>query len=319
LFDEGSLKMNVFSRRTSLALVAGAVAARSVAAQEKPGSASHPPPPLKGLVRKGYATTPLGQIHYRMVTPEKDTGKAPIVFFHPNPFSSLYFVYILEEMGRDRVAIAFDTPGYGESDKPKAPLSMEQLVVGMAAALESLGYGEKGKGKVDVSGYHTGAYIATEITAARPDLVRRAVLVGVPFWEGEELEKQRKSLLVNKPLSNEPDHVMKEWKAWVVNRNPNIPLQRAYDVFVESLRSGSDVWWAYNAVLNYNARARYQVITQPVLLLNTAGGLAPFTRNILPLLKKGKIVEVPELTNGIWDVGSDIMGRYMREYLDKPA
>jgi pimeloyl-ACP methyl ester carboxylesterase len=310
--------MALLSRRTTLIAALAAVSVPAFA-QEKPGAASHPPPPLKGLVRKGYASTPLGQIHYRMVTPEKDTGKAPIVFFHPNPFSSRYFVYILEEMGRDRVAIAFDTPGYGESDKPQSPLSMEQLVAGMAAALENLGFGEKGKGKVDVSGYHTGAYIATEITAARPDLVRRAVLVGVPFWEGEELEKQRKRLLVDKPLSNEPDHVLEEWKSWVVNRNPAIPVDRAYDLFVESLRSGAEKWWAYNAVLNYNARVRYQAITQPVLLLNTAGGLAPFTRNILPLLKKGKLVEVTELTNGIWDVGPDIMGRYMRDYLDKPA
>lgn len=313
--------MSVYSRRTTLGVAAalGALAVKSAAAQEKAGSASHAPPALKGLVRKGYASTPIGQIHYRMVTPAKDTGKPAIVFFHPNPFSSLYFVHMLEEMGQDRVAIAFDTPGYGESDKPKSPLSMEQLTKGLAAALESLGYGEKGKGKVDVSGYHTGAYVATEITAARPDLVRRAVLVGVPFWEGEELEKQRKRLLVDKPLTEEPEHVLKEWKEWVTNRNPNIPLQRAYDVFVESLRSGSDIWWAYNAVLNYDARARFQIITQPVLLLNTAGGLAQFTRNILPLLKKGKIIEVPELTNGIWDVGADVLGRYMRDYLDKPA
>ena len=313
--------VNQLTRRATIsaALAASALATRSVFSQEKAGSASHPPPALKGLVRKGYASTPIGQIHYRMVTPAKDTGKPPIIFFHPNPFSSLYFVYMLEEMGQDRVAIAFDTPGYGESDKPKAPHSMEQLTKGMAAALESLGYGEKGKGKVDVSGYHTGAYVATEITAARPDLVRRAVLVGVPFWEGEELEKQRKRLLIDKPLTEEPEHVLKEWKAWVTDRNPNIPLQRAYDVFVESLQSGSDIWWAYNAVLNYDARPRYQVINQPVLLLNTGGGLATFTRNILPLLMKGKLIEVPELTSGIWDVGADVLGRHMRDYLDKPA
>lgn len=310
-------RRNSIGASISAALALSSMSVSPVFAQEKTGAASHPPPPLKGLVRKGYATTPLGQIHYRIVTPAKDTGKTPVVFFHPNPFSSLYFVYMLEEMGRDRVAIAFDTPGYGESDKPRAPQSMEELTAAMAAALENIGYGDKGKGKVDVSGYHTGAYVATELTAMRPDLVRRAVLVGVPFWEGEELAKQRARLLVNKPLTEEPEHILKEWKEWVTNRNPNIPLQRAYDVFVESLRSGSDIWWAYNAVLNYDARARYQSITQPVLLLNTAGGLAPFTRNILPLLKKGKLIEAPELTNGIWDVGSDVLGRYFRDYLDK--
>ncbi len=169
------------------------------------GALATAPGSLKGLSRGVYADATTGQIHVQMVTPDNDTGKTPFVIFHPNPYSGLYFSYLLEEMGRARVAIAPDAPGYGNSTKPSAPPSMQEIAAAMAAALESLGYGENGKGKVDVSGYHTGTYIASELAAARPDLIRRVVLTGVPFWQGEQLEKQQKELLKPKPIDEDGD------------------------------------------------------------------------------------------------------------------
>ncbi len=99
-------------------------------------------------------------------------------------------------------------------------------------------------------------------------------------------------------------------------RNPNIPLDRAFDLFIESLQSGSDVWWAYSAVVNWPAVERFQAITQPVLLLNTHGGLREETRAVLPHLQNGRIVEEPGLTHGIYDVGAPVLGRYLRAFLD---
>jgi pimeloyl-ACP methyl ester carboxylesterase len=74
-----------------------------------------PPPARRGLVRKGYVDGPWGQVHYHVVKPARDAGRTAVVFFHPNPFSAIYFDYTLEALGTDRVAIAFDTPGYGQS------------------------------------------------------------------------------------------------------------------------------------------------------------------------------------------------------------
>lgn len=288
----------------------------SIAEEEAHGALAEAPGPLKGLARGQYADSSTGQVHFYIASPTDESDKTPFVIFHPNPYSGLYFSYLLEELGIDRNALAPDTPGYGNSTKPPAPLSMTELGAVMAVALENLGYGENGKGKVDVSGYHTGAYIATELAAARPDLVRRVVLIGVPFWQGEELEKQRIELMKPKPVDETGKVLEDKWRFAVTGRNPLIPLERAYDLFIESLQSGSDVGWAYNAVLGFAAAEKFAALTQPVLLLNTHGGLREETRAVLPYLLNGRIVEEPGLTHGIFDVGAPVLGKHLRAFLD---
>lgn len=285
-------------------------------ADDRHGTLAVDPGRLQGLARGAYVDAPTGQVHMQMVTPTNEAYKTPFVIFHPNPYSGLYFSYLLEELGQDRVAIAPDTPGYGNSTKPPQPQTMTELGETMARALENLGYGANGAGKVDVSGYHTGAYIAAELAATRPDLVRRVVLIGVPFWQGAELEKQGVELMKPKLVDEDGTILADKWKFAVKGRNPKVPLDRAYDLFVESLQSGSDVWWAYNAVLGFPAAERFEEITQPVLLLNTHGGLREETRAVLPHLKDGRIVEEPGLTHGIFDVGAPVLGRHLRAFLD---
>lgn len=293
------------------------LSATSLSAEEgNHGALAKTPGPLQGLTRGAYADAPTGQVHMQIAMPSDESDNTPFVIFHPNPYSGVYFSYLLEELGSDRVAIAPDTPGYGNSTKPVQPLTMIELAETMATALENLGYGPDGKGKVDVSGYHTGAYIATELAAARPDLVRRVVLIGVPFWQGEELEKQSVELLKPKLVDEKGTILADKWKFAVAGRNPHVPLERAYDLFIESLQSGSDVWWAYNAVLGFPAAERFESLTQPVLLLNTHGGLREETRAVLPHLKNGRIIEELGLTHGIFDVGAPVLGRHLRAFLD---
>jgi pimeloyl-ACP methyl ester carboxylesterase len=275
-----------------------------------------PPPLLRGTVKKAYVDSTWGQMHYRYASPTGRAKRTPVVFFHPNPFSGVYFVYTLEELGRDRMAIAFDTPGYGESARPPSPQPMERLAESFAVALENMGYG-RGRGKVDVSGFHTGAYIASELAAQRPDLVRRVVLSGVPFWENELRESKRRELLVDEPLTEDGAFVMKEWKIWAAGRNKMLPLTRGHEFFLEAVVPGQHIWWAYHAVVNYDARPRYGLIEQPVLLVNPSGEeLAATTRLVQPLLKNCRVVEAPELPHQIYDLAVDAVGEIYREFLD---
>ena len=300
-------------------LIGGSMGTSAAAAEQRPGHAGTPPPELNGWIRKAYANTRMGQMHYRYVDAIDESYKAPLVFFHPNPFSGLYFNYALEELGRDRRTIAFDTPGYGESSRPEKPATIEEIASVMAEALEDIGYGGAG-GKVDVTGFHTGAYIAPELAAQRPDLIRRVVLSGVPFWEGDIREEKRRELLVDKPLTEDGANVTYEWKRWVGRRNPLIPLERAYELFTSAVVPGQHTWWAYYGVINYDARPRFKQIEAPVLLLNPAGeSLAVTTREVLPLLKNGKLIERPDLPHQIYDIAVDAMGEIYREFLDTAA
>jgi pimeloyl-ACP methyl ester carboxylesterase len=298
----------------------GAVSASLAQAPRDPGSAAAAPGELKGLVRKGYVDSIWGQVHYRIVAPPAPT-KAPIVFLPPNPSTSLYFAYMMEDLGTDRDALAFDLPGYGGSDRPPMPPTMAQYATSIATALEALGYGTEGKGKIDISGYHTGAYVAIELLATRPDLVGRGVLLGVPFWQGEKLARQRKRLVDERPpgdgVYEDARHVEETWQASVVHRNPFLPLRRANDLFIERLRVGGEEWWAYAADVNYDAPGALARITQPVLVLNTHGDLHAETAAAGALIKRATVVDVPELTNAIFDVGHRLLSARMRDYLDR--
>jgi len=122
--------------------------------------------------RPGDATCRYGRLHYL----SGGAGGIPLVLLHQTPFSSAAFLPLARKLVAERRVIAFDTPGFGQSDPPPAPLSMDAYAAAFADALD-----EMGERQVDVLGYHTGAYLAAELAIARPDLVRRVSLSGIPF------------------------------------------------------------------------------------------------------------------------------------------
>lgn len=64
----------------------------------------------------------------------------------PEPASERYYLDLIGDIGADRIAMAADTPGYGEYDRPPnaSPL-MEGYSGAFADALQNLGYGKNGK------------------------------------------------------------------------------------------------------------------------------------------------------------------------------
>ncbi len=67
------------------------------------------------------------------------------------------FEPLLAHMGTDRLALAPDTPGYGLSDPPPAPLSIPDYAAALGDAVDALDLGE-----IDLMGAHTGSRIAVE-------------------------------------------------------------------------------------------------------------------------------------------------------------
>ena len=63
------------------------------------------------IIRKAYADTPAGQVHYRHAPGA--SGRAPLVFLHRTPASSATFEAMMRAISGDRPVYAFDTPGFG--------------------------------------------------------------------------------------------------------------------------------------------------------------------------------------------------------------
>jgi len=132
---------------------------------------------------KGYAPTPLGQVHYRDIGP-RDT-KTPILLLHQTPMSMVQFAEIQNLIAARGVrAITVDTPGYGMSDTPKDPVPFPAVADNLIAVLDYLKID-----KVMVAGHHTGAGVAVAFAGRHPERVAAIVVHSVPLLDNAEMKK----------------------------------------------------------------------------------------------------------------------------------
>ncbi|MDX2145822.1 MAG: alpha/beta hydrolase [Rhodospirillaceae bacterium] len=270
-------------------------------------------------IKRRYVDCRYGQLHLHVAEPAaaKAATRNPILCMHPSPASGRYYLDLLRDLGRDRIAMASDTPGYGESDRPPAPAPMEGYSGAMADALENLGYGDKAGGrKVDLLGYHTGCLIAVDLAIRRPDLIRRLCLVAVPYYGTAERREQLLANLDRAPYGEEPTKIVEMWDGTVKRRAKGVSLEQSIDQFLERMRPGDKEWWAYEAVFSYDSPARFPLITQPTALLNPHGVLYKETLAAAPMIKGAKLVDLPELTHGVFQVGTAVIAREARKFLD---
>ena len=133
-------------------------------------------------VRRRYIDGSYGQIHIRIAAPEPEAGRVPLLCFHMSPNSSRIYQTFLGHMGTDRLAVAPDTPGFGESDPPPSQPSISEYAAAMTEVMDALGLDQ-----VDVMGYHTGSETCVELALQQPDRVRKLVLTSAPIFSDEEL------------------------------------------------------------------------------------------------------------------------------------
>lgn len=135
---------------------------------------------LKG--GKGYAETPMGQVHYRDLGPRSD--RYALLLLHQTPMSMIQWAgiqNILVERGYRVITV--DTPGYGLSDPPARQPSIRDFADNLVHVLDQLKLE-----KVVIGGHHTGAHIAVSFTANHPEHVVGLVLHGAAPMNAEEAD-----------------------------------------------------------------------------------------------------------------------------------
>jgi pimeloyl-ACP methyl ester carboxylesterase len=129
--------------------------------------------------RRAYFDFKFGQLHVRTAFPTTGGFGEQVTLFclHPARSSSRIFARFLPEIADVRSVYAPDLPGCGESDP--AP---NASVAAAADAISDLANDLRLR-QIDVLGISDGAAVALELAAARNDIVRRVVVVGVPGVE----------------------------------------------------------------------------------------------------------------------------------------
>lgn len=123
------------------------------------------------MIRKGYADTSGGQMHYREVAGPEDAP--PLVFFHRTPVTSKSFEKVMLALAGWRRMLAFDTPGFGGSYTPEDDTPIESFTRAFSEALTAVGVT-----RCHLIGHHTGAHFAAEIAAEAPEMALSLMIDG---------------------------------------------------------------------------------------------------------------------------------------------
>ncbi|MSP97237.1 MAG: alpha/beta hydrolase [Betaproteobacteria bacterium] len=121
------------------------------------------------MMKRGYAQTTEGQIHYLT------HGRGdPLLLLHATPRSAASFAPLMRLLGRNFECFAADTLGFGNSDPLSPKAKMEDLARSMVHFLDAQGIKH-----AHVLGFHQGNKIAAALAAGFPVRVSKAVLVGM--------------------------------------------------------------------------------------------------------------------------------------------
>ncbi len=264
-------------------------------------------------VHRGYAGARFGQVHYRIAEPETPT-QTPLMCFHLSPSSGRIYGRLLAEMGRDRIALAPDTAGFGDSDMPPEPPEIADHAAAMGEVLDALEIDE-----VDLMGYHTGSRIALELAQQRPRQVRRLILVSTSIYTDDELANQRAHYAGRDP-DDDGDFLKAAWDGHKKWRSRDAPLIFVHREVAESLRGGANAWWGHRAAFNYLPAENLPLVKQPVFILCPKDDLYEQTLRAADYIANGRLIELPEWGgHGMLDMHTREVAEILRGLLDVPS
>lgn len=260
-------------------------------------------------LRREFVDGRYGQVHLRRAAPMRAVGEhAPVVLLHQTPLSGRMFSELLPVLGDDRVVLALDTPGYGESDGPAAPISVGDYAEALHEVIAGL------KEPVDLVGYHTGALLAAEIAARYPRSVRRLVLVSYPLFTPE----RRAALKTDTVLAEDGSALLAEWRSTFGVRPPGQTVEQAARIVAEKQRPGTRAGWAMMAVRGYDPLPRLASLSVPVTLVRPKDGLWEATGDAAKLIPGARLIDAERWSYGLFDADPSGAAALLRSILDAP-
>jgi len=255
-----------------------------------------------GNIRRQYMDGPFGQVHIHAATPENLSTHPPLICLHQSPKSSREFTSLLCAFD-DRMVIAIDNPGHGESDIPaqEGDATIENYAASAWAVIKSLGYK-----KIDILGHHTGAKVACEMAFQNPDKVGGIVMISALVLTPEERD-DFKAQFQPIPLDEDGTRFKHMWAQSIKHRGPGVTLEQLAASMAENLRAGEAYEWGHGAAFDYtdNFAARVKTLPHRITILNPKDMLFDYTPRVGKLLQNGEVIDHPEWGFGFMNTDTD--------------
>lgn len=212
---------------------------------------------MKTTIKRAFLDTPDGQILYRIC----GEGEA-LIMLHRSPRSSDEFTAIIPILAQNRLVIAMDLMGYGDSDPPPRNYSLEDYAHTIVLLLDELGIQ-----KTHLLGNHTGGYIAGEFAAAYPHKINKLVLSNMDYFSQEQLDILLKYYDKNYQIKIDGSNLVKRWS--ISNSYAHTP-ELTYRVFLDQLKCFNRPPYGLLAVKQYfdKLNKRFALINCPTLFLS---------------------------------------------------
>ena len=228
-----------------------------------------------------------------------------------SPWSAVYYEPLLAELSKDRLAIAVDTPGYGNSDAPPGPPSMEDYGAAMTDVIDALGLGE-----FDLLGDRTGAKVAIEVARIRSEQARRIILVSPVVWTEEE-RRHRKEFPAE-VIREDGSHLVNSWLVTVGMSMSERTLDMIGRIFYARHIQLKTANWGRHAAANYKAREALDSLTQPIKVLRPRDELWNLTSRVAEHLNHpaSHVHDLPDWGYGFLEVHVAKTAELIRDFLD---
>lgn len=268
-------------------------------------------------VRRHYLPGRFGQIHVRIASPPlPQQGKAPPLYcLHQSPKSSLEFEIFMSHAATDRMIVALDYPGYGQSDAPpeETLASIDTYAEAVWQVADALGHA-----RLDLFGNHTGGKVATRVTRMRPVHVRAIAMISAAILTDAERAMFR-HMFEPIPLDADGTRFTTTWTRIVERAGPGMTLQMCARSFLQTVIGGEEYEWGHKAAFDYGTpfEADLAEIGQRITVLNPADDLQVATRRAAGLLRNGEVIECPQWSYGMLDAHAPALWTLVRTRLDQ--
>ena len=213
-------------------------------------------------IRRAYVDGPHGQIHLRLA------GEgAPLLLLHQSPLSGGQFGAVLPLLAKfGFAAVAMDTPGFGQSDRPAVPIGIAGYADSIPAVLDRLGWS-----KAHVLGHHTGASIAASFAARYPDRLQRLVLNGLALLSAEERAHFAQFRFAPLEPQSDGSHLLAAWNQRLAASPGWSQLAAMHRYVAEMLVNSEDYFWGFEAAFAHDLAADLMALKAPTLIFSNSG------------------------------------------------